>query len=56
MFWFLVPVVIVVAIVVVSVWIIAANVRRRGGDGVRTPGQTIYERDEPRKPQNAPPA
>lgn len=56
MFWFFVPLVIVVAIIAISFWIIAANARRRGGDGVRTPGQTVYDRDDQKESPNTPPA
>ena len=56
MFWFLVPVVVVVAIIAISVWIIAANVRRRGGEGTVKPGRTIYDRDEEKNSPETPPA
>jgi len=56
MFWFFIPLLIVVALIVIIVWIVAADARRRGGDGVRTPGQTVYDRDEQKKSPDAPPA
>lgn len=56
MFWFIIPVIVVAVIVAIAVWVIAANVRRRGGDGVPEPGQTVYDADEQKKSPDAPPA
>jgi hypothetical protein len=56
MFWFFVPLVIVVAIIVAAVAIVTVSVMRRGGDGTPTPGRTLYDREEQNNSPKAPPA
>ena len=55
MFWFIVPLIIVVAIIAITVWIMAVAAKRKGGDGMRVPGRTVYDENEKKSP-DAPPA
>jgi len=56
MFWFYIPLFIIVLIIAATVGIYAAVARRRGGSGGRVPGQTVYDAEEQRKSPDAPPA
>ena len=56
MFWFFIPVLVIVAIIAICVAIYASKSRRDGGSGVREPGETVYDRDQQRKTPDAPPA
>ena len=53
MFWFFVPLIIVVLSAVIFALVLAAVIFRPGGDRVPTPGQTLYDRAE-KTPPDAP--
>ena len=56
MFWFFIPLLIVALIIAVVVAIVAGRGVRRGGPGVRQPGDTVYDQNQQRKAPDAPPA
>jgi hypothetical protein len=55
MFWFIIPVIVLILLVAIISWIVASNARRRA-ESEGNAGETVYGSNNQRKSPDAPPA